>query len=165
MPQFDRDSAKRISNVTRRIERQPINTLKQKTRRTPQNDSKCLAYKYRIVLLGEPSAGDFKLAFTWNNDAVGTSGVEEITVNWNTTVTQFETLLAGLDGVDDPDGINGNFARENGVSAIGEDFPLGTMTFRMIGNGAGGRLLELTVSDNNLTGGVNTRIRIEPVCC
>ncbi|MEZ5943191.1 MAG: hypothetical protein R3C18_17500 [Planctomycetaceae bacterium] len=43
----------------------------------------------------------------------------------------------------------------------GEDFPLGAMTFRCIGNGLGGRLLELVVSENNLTGGVNTRIRPE----
>ena len=162
MPRFDKSSAKRIGNSTRRVEKQPINTLKQKQRRRPPEDGKCAAYKYRITLLGEPTDGDFKLLFTWANEDIGT---EEITLDFNESPSGFENLLLGLEGVKDPDDENGSFAADNGVRATGEDFPYGSMIFRLIGKGKGGRLLEMTVSENNLTGGAHVRVRIEPVCC
>ena len=165
MPHFNRDSARRIAEQTRRLERQPVNTLRQKTRRTPPQDCKCAAYKYRIMLLGEPTSGTFALSFTWAEDSVGTNGVETVDINWNETPEQLKSKLLDLEGVADRDETNPAFALENGVTAEGEDFPFGVIIFRLIGKGKGGRLIELAVSDNALTGGAHTRVRIEPLCC
>lgn len=162
---FNRESQKRIANVTRRIEKTPINLARRtNTRKAIPESGKCLAYKYEILVLGEPSSGDFELSFTWANDAVGTSGVETITVDYNFTVSQMDAALAALEGVEGPQG-QLNWARTNGLGVSGEDFPLGAMYCRLIGNGLGGRLLELQVSSNSLSGGASTRVRITPVCC
>ena len=156
------DNFTRLSRITRRIEKTPINTLKQKQRRRPPEDGSCAAYRYRMMLLGEPTAGDFTLSITWNDESVG---IEEFVIDYNESRTSLESKLLASEGMSDPEGTSLSFAADHGVVVDGGDFPFQPMTFRLISNGKGGRPLELMITKNNLTGGAYTRVRIEPICC
>jgi hypothetical protein len=120
--------------------------------------SSCPTQQYQLTILGDPTDGGFDLTFRFENNQT-----ETVAFDHDDDKDSVYDKIAALDQIKDADG-----NVPDSLAVRGGPFPDWPMVLRIPTDGVGGGLHSdsyIVPVNITLTGGVRTRIRVEPIGC